>query len=167
MNRHFKLLSLATLMMTGAVTALSAQTPLNSAKEIAAIRMQWESSWNTKSPEGLVKLYAQDAVLLTSAGERISGRDAIGKYFKKLLDSSILGPLSISSLSEEDSGNLAFVSGSFTDKVEKAGSRGSAGTGGGDRRQPEGYYLIVLKRQANGLWLIQQQCSTDVLPPSK
>jgi hypothetical protein len=27
--------------------------------------------------------------------ERISGRDAIGKCFKKLLDSSILGPLSI------------------------------------------------------------------------
>jgi ketosteroid isomerase-like protein len=165
MNRHSKFLLFITLMMAAAVTTLFAQTSSNSAKEIATIRKQWEMSWNAKSPEGLVKLYAQDAVLLTSVGERISGRDAIGKHFKEVMDSSILGPLSINSISEEESGNLAFVSGSFTDRVENAGSTSNAGSNGGGQG-PQGYYLIVLKRHAGG-WLIQQHCFTDVLPPTK
>jgi hypothetical protein len=65
MNRHFKFLSFITLMMAVTVTTLFAQTSSNSAKEIATIRTQWETNWNAKNPEGLVKLYAQDAVLLT------------------------------------------------------------------------------------------------------
>jgi ketosteroid isomerase-like protein len=166
MNPCSKFLFLVTLLIAVAVTSLSAQTSPNSAKEIATIRQQWETNWNAKNLEALVKLYSQDAVLLTSAGQRIAGRDAISNYLKKALD-SLIGPLSIKSISEEDSGNLAFDSGSFTDKTANTDLSGKPGTSGGVQQQTEGYYLIVLKRQGDGRWLIQQQSSTDVPPAAK
>ncbi|HKM90332.1 MAG TPA: nuclear transport factor 2 family protein [Candidatus Acidoferrales bacterium] len=171
MNPRRMLPFLTALLIILAVESLPAQSSSNSAKEIATIREQWVTNWNAKNLEPIVKLYAQDAVLLPSTGQRIEGRDAIGNYLKRVMVSST-GNLSVTSVSEEDAGKLAFDSGSFQDAVKAGGGGiggnggigGRGGIGGGGQRRVEGNYLIVLKRGPGGKWLIVQHASTEVPP---
>src|SRR5882762_3032503 len=109
--RRLLLVSTITLMAV-VVGTLPGQTPSDSAKEIAAIREQWVSNWNTQKLEPILNLYAQDAVFLPSTGQRIEGREAIANYLKQVMVSSA-GNLTVKSVSVEDSGKLAFDSGNF------------------------------------------------------
>lgn len=168
------ILALAAMLIAVAFETLPAQNSSDSAKEIATIREQWVTNWNAQKLEPIVKLYAQDAVLLPSTGERIEGRGAIENYLKRVMESS-LHNLIVTSISVEDSGKLAFDSGNFQDTVKgggggiggKAGVGGKAGFGGGGSRQVRGSYLIVLKRGPDRRWLIAQHASTEVLPATK
>jgi ketosteroid isomerase-like protein len=173
MNPRRVLLSLMTLLLLAiaAIKTLPAQTSANSEKEIAEIREQWVANWNAKKLEPIVQLYAQDAVFLPSTGQRIEGREAIGNYLKQVMDSSY-GKLSVKSLVSENSGKLAFDSGSFEDALKGGGATiggnatvsGHGSIGGGGQRQVKGSYLIVLKRGTGSKWFIQQHASTEASP---
>jgi ketosteroid isomerase-like protein len=174
MNRHRLLLFFSAALLAVVIETLPAQTPSDSAKETARIREQWVKNWNAKKLGPILEFYAQDAVLLPSTGLRIQGRDAIGDYLKQVMEMST-GNLSVKSISTEDSGKLAYDSGSFQDTVKgggsgiggKAGVGGKAGFGGGGSREVNGSYLIVLKRGPDGKWLIEQHASTEVSPAAK
>lgn len=174
MNLRRLLLVLTAGLVAVAAGTLPAQTPSDSAKEIAAIRDQWVESWNAQKIEPILKLYAQDAVLLPATGERIEGRDAIGNYLKQAVVSSA-GNLSVKSVTVDDSGKLAFDSGDYQYTVKLGGAvlggkavvGGKAVLGGGGSREVKGNYLIVLKRGPDGKWLIQQHASTEVPPTTK
>jgi ketosteroid isomerase-like protein len=174
MNPRCLSLFLAALSMVVAIAPLTAQTPSNSAKEIATIREQWVTNWNAMKIEPIVKLYAQDAVLLPSAGQRIEGRDAIENYLKQAMASST-GHLIVTPASLKDSGKQEVDSGSFKDTLKgggsgiggKAGIGGNAGFGGGGSREVNGDYRVVLRRGRDGKWLIELGAWNEVSPAAK
>ncbi|HQR40219.1 MAG TPA: SgcJ/EcaC family oxidoreductase [Blastocatellia bacterium] len=53
--------------------------------DVASVSEQWAKLWSAKNLDGVVALYAEDAVFLPSTGTRVEGRDAILEIFKSAL----------------------------------------------------------------------------------
>jgi uncharacterized protein (TIGR02246 family) len=156
---------------------VTAQTPQpgNSAESqakadltaISALREQWVKNWNAKQLQPILQAYAPDAVLLPPSGERVTGtgREAIGKYWKQRMDSEA-GPLVLEPGSADCSGDLAYESGTarYTGPVPGPATGAHPITPApGSTGQIEGSYLVVLRRQPDGRWLIVQHAFTNAL----
>ena len=114
---------------------------------------RWAKLWSEKQLDALTEMYAADGVFLTGQGARISGREAIRALFKTAFD-AVDPDLKVHSLALEQSGNLAYDSGEYTETLTPVG--------GGPQRVGKGNYVMVLKRQRDGNWLIVQHVWTDV-----
>jgi uncharacterized protein (TIGR02246 family) len=173
MNLERRILVVLTSLLSAlAVTAQTPQ-PVNAAGSktkadltaIAGIREKWTQNWNAKQLQPILQAYAHDAVLLPPSGQRISGREAIGKYWKQRMDSE-MGPLTVEPVSADCSGDLAYEGG--TAKYTLPASGPTPGThsttpASGNARQIEGSYLVVLRRQPDDQWLIVQHAFTEAL----
>ena len=122
-------------------------------ESVEEVRVAWFANWNAKNLQGLMALYAEDAVLLPSSGERIAGSAKIRDYFRSVLDSPCLSVRESESQNVVSSGDLAYDSGTWL----QAGAHGSwSEAGAGTVR---GSFLVVLRREADK-WLIVQHAST-------
>lgn len=164
-------LLLAVLAILGAGT-LSAQSHLETAKEISRIRDECVTNWNARHLGPIVNAFEGDAVLLPSKGKRIEGREAIEHYLKSVMDSNP-GKLSVRSVSLKESGNLAYDRGTFQYSVNVPGvilsgnvriSGSATLSGGGGTRVMKGNYSSVYKRGADHKWLIQRQSFSRSFP---
>jgi len=137
---------------------------------IAKARAAWENSFNSKDLPGLMSLYADDAALLATSGERIVGKDKIAAYFKALFDSSSTLHVKLNSETTASASDLGYDSGTYEEVVTHAGGTTISGnvvvsgnvqiSGGGESREiSNGSYLFVLTRKA-GKWLFTQQAWT-------
>jgi uncharacterized protein (TIGR02246 family) len=132
---------------------------------VAGIREKWTQNWNTKQLQSILQAYAHDAALLPPSGQHVSGREAIGKFWKQLMDSE-MGPLTLEPVSADCSGHLAYESGTAKYTLPASGPTPGAHTmtpAPGNARQVEGSYLVVLRRQSDGQWLIVQHAFTEAL----
>lgn len=173
MSTRLLLFSVFAAVSAATIQTLHAQTPSDSTQQISSLRDEWVNDWNAKKLQPLLLLYAQDAVLLPATGQRITSRTSIEAYLKQVMDSSA-GDLKVESVSTDESGELAYDSGSFQCTIRGGavmGGRGGTGgrpiMGGGGSRRVEGNYLIVLKRGRDGKWLIAQHAFTEVPPAAK
>jgi uncharacterized protein (TIGR02246 family) len=116
--------------------------------EIAAIRADWVKYLHSKQLEPEMALYAQDAVFLQPTGERITGLPAIRKLFTEVMAAVTSEPV-MTSVNLEVSGDLAYDSGEYNETLTTVAT--------GARSEVRGGYLMVLKRQPDGQWRIQQQ----------
>lgn len=118
---------------------------------LAKLRTDWAKDLHDKKLDQITALYAQDAVFLPPNGARIAGRAEIRDITKKAME-SFTSDLTFQSMNSEFSGDLAYDSGEYRETLTSL-SDGSTSRG-------EGNYLMVLKRQADGNWLIVQQAWT-------
>jgi uncharacterized protein (TIGR02246 family) len=117
---------------------------------VAQVSERWAKEWSAKNLEGVVGLYADDAVFLPSTGSRVAGKAAIRALFDQALATNT-PDLHVKSRSSEQSGNLAYDSGEYDETIESAGAK----------RSSHGSYLVVLRRGDKGDWLIVAHMWTD------
>lgn len=134
------------------VAAAPNQKPSSAADAIAKVRAEWAKDLHDKQPDQFVSLYTADAVFLTPNGQRITGRAAIRTLTKQAMD-TFTSDLHFQSMVTESSGDLAYDSGVFHETLTVLSD--------GSKKEGEGNYLMVFKRQTNGSWLITQQVWTQ------
>jgi ketosteroid isomerase-like protein len=100
----------------------------------------------------VIALYADDAVFLPATGSRVTGRAAIRDLFEKALAANA-SELHLQSKVTEQSGNLAYDSGDYEEKM----------VSGGITRSGRGNYLAVFRREGRNQWRIVEHMWTDVL----
>lgn len=145
-----RLLALAALLLT-AGPALNQQAP-SPEDAIARLRSEWSKDLHDKKLDQIVMLYAEDAVFLPPNGDRITGRDEIRKLTKAAMD-TFTSDLTFQSMNLEHSGDLAYDSGAYRESLTNVSDSGVS--------HGQGNYLMVLKRQTDGSWLIVQQAWTS------
>jgi uncharacterized protein (TIGR02246 family) len=114
----------------------------------------WGSDWSAKKLDHVLSLYAPDAIFFTTDGARFAGVPAIRDFFQKTLASNDAN-IQMHRVATEQSGNLAYESGSYTETI----------VSGGHATDYQGHYLLVLRNQ-NGRWLIAEQMWTGAPSPS-
>jgi uncharacterized protein (TIGR02246 family) len=124
----------------------TAKTPV---QEISA---QWARLWSEKQLEQVTDLYAEDAVFLTATGTRTTGKAAIRELFRMALAANP-SSLSVKSIKAENSGTLAYDSGEYREIIGADAQ--------GTKREGEGNYLVVLRRDKEDRWLIVHHMWTD------
>jgi uncharacterized protein (TIGR02246 family) len=135
--------------------------------EIARIRERWVQHWNAGEIQPILQNYAPDAVLLPANGQRVTGREAIAKYFQQAMDSGV-GMLRLESVACDaarslayDSGKLKYTPGSAAPNQPHQVSPIAPSEPPG--HQVEGNYLVVLRREKDGRWLIVQHAFTEAV----
>jgi uncharacterized protein (TIGR02246 family) len=128
------------------------------ADEMARIRSEWAKDLHDKQLDRLVALYAPDAVFLKPGGQRVTGRPAIRDLCKGVMD-AFTSDINMHSLATDHSGDLAYDSGEYTESLVKHSD--------GTKADIQGNYVMILKRQADGKWLIVQQIWTLITPSTE
>jgi len=128
------------------------QRSADSREELSKISEQWARLWSEKQLDQVIELYASDAVFLTSTGDRTAGKAAIRELFKKALEANT-SKLAVRSITTEVSGNLAYDSGDYRETIAPALE--------GAKREGQGNYLVVYRKEKDGRWLIVQHMWTD------
>lgn len=129
----------------------------STADEIARVRSQWADDLRNKRLEAITALYTPDAAFLSGDVGRVTGRPAIHDLCKKVM-AAVTSDMVMHSVRTEHSGNLAFDSGDYEETMTKASD--------GTSQNAKGSYLMVLRRQPDGKWLIVEQIWTDSTPSS-
>jgi len=144
------------LLMSAAVLFAAPTSKPDAASEaIAKVRAEWAQDLHEKQFDKIVQLYAPDAAFLLPSGDRIVGRQAIRDLMKNIM-SIFTSEITLNSMVVEHSGTLAYDSGTFSETLVKVSD--------GSKTESKGSYLMVLKRQADGNWLIAQQVWTGTEP---
>lgn len=125
------------------------------ASEIAKMRDLWVTEWNLKQINQVMLLYAPDAMFLTASGERAIGLAAIRNLFESMRNSD-MSDLRLHSLAVEQSGDLAYDSGSYYETMALPDN---------PHHEIQGSYLAVYKLQPDGRWLIVQHVWTGASTP--
>ncbi len=151
----------AVLPLTMAMLFIGATVSKSSAPsisdEIARVRSQWADDLRNKRLEEITALYAPDAAFLSGDVGRVTGRPAIHDLCKKVM-AAVNSRIVMHSVRTEHSGDLAFDSGDFEETLTKLSD--------GTSQNAQGSYLMVLKRQSDGKWLIVEHMWIDSTPPS-
>ena len=136
------------IWMLAVVMLASVCASAQCSSEITALRDLWVTNWNAKQLDKVMDLYALDATYLSTDGQRVTGRDNIKAYFKKLMDAG--NTEKVNSVKSGCSGDIGYDSGSYTAApIDK----------GGTMKESRGEYLVVL-RKISGKWLLVQHAST-------
>jgi len=122
-----------------------------------ALSDAWAKAWSAKSLSAMLDLYAPEPVFLPASGERWEGRDVITAHFIEGL-TQFDSDLKLHSLHSEASGDLAYDSGTYSEKVTPAR--------GGRAAELRGNYLFIFQRQTDGTWKILEQSFSE-FDPSK
>jgi uncharacterized protein (TIGR02246 family) len=144
---------MALLFLSAAGSAASSPSI---ADEIASVRSLWADDLRNKRLEAITALYAPDAAFLSGDVGRVTGRPAIHDLCQKVM-AAVTSNMAMHSVRTEHSGDLAFDSGDYEETMTKASD--------GTSQKTKGSYLMVLKRQPDGKWLILEQMWIDSTPP--
>jgi ketosteroid isomerase-like protein len=123
--------------------------------EIAKSRDVWVALWNSRKIYQVLTFYAPDAMFLTASGERANGLFEIRYLFERMRNSNT-SDLKLHSLAFEQSGDLAYDSGSYTETMALPDN---------PHHEIRGSYLAVYKHQPDGRWLIVQHVWTAASTP--
>jgi ketosteroid isomerase-like protein len=137
--------------------AMSGASSPSISDDIAKVRSQWADDLRNKRLEEITALYAPDAAFLSGDVGRVTGRSAIHDLCKKVM-AAVDSHIVMHSVRTEHSGDLAFDSGDFEETLTKLSD--------GTSQNAKGSYLMVLKSQPDGRWLIVEQMWIDSTPPS-
>ena len=114
----------------------------------------WARYWNSRQPEKLAQLYADDAVYLPPHHPAVHGRDAIREYLSRPIHHGYTD-LKFEVTYIKQTGDLAFDVGTYTMKVP---------TEGGGQRPDKGKYLTVWRKRQGGDWHIVADSWSSDLP---
>jgi len=128
------------------------------ADEIVRLRTEWAKHLHAKQIDQLAALYAPDAVYLQPSGARVTGRPAIRDVCKKIMD-NFNSDIAFHSLASDHSDDLAYDSGEYRESLIKLSDKTEA--------EVQGNYVMIFKRQPDGIWLIAEQMWTLVTPSTE
>src|SRR5205823_7630597 len=103
----------------------------------------WARYWNTRQPDKLAQLYADDAVYLPPHHPAVHGRAAIREYLNAPLHHGYTD-LKFEVTYIKQAGDLAYDVGTYTMNVPSDGNK----------KQDRGKYLTVWRKQPGGDWHI-------------
>ncbi len=138
-------------ILTALVLAVSTCASAECGAKINELRDSWIKNWNEKKLDKVIELYAPDATMLPSDGQRIVGRESIRAFLKRYMDSGNIEE-SVQSIATDCAGKIGFDSGTFVETIQGAGSTQRAGN-----------YLVAL-REVSGKWRIVQHASIEARP---
>jgi ketosteroid isomerase-like protein len=128
-------------------------------KAIEGVRDSWLTAWKAKQLDEVMKLYAEDATLLSRDGHLHVGRTQIRAYFKTSIDS--VTAVLVQPTGVVCSSFTGYDTGTYSQTISKPGGGmgGKAGMGGGGGTSTEqGNYAVTL-RQESGKWQIVQHAN--------
>lgn len=137
------------LSMTLAAVALFATSAFadtqttTSEQELAGLNDRFNEFAAEGDLEGILSLYADDALWIAPATPPVAGHDAPRETFKFLIDNDGSLTHSVDELFVSDDGTLAVMIGGADINVEKVGMKA------------KGTYLFVLRRSDAGNWQIE------------
>lgn len=117
----------------------------------------WARYWNSRQPEKLAELYAEDAVYLPPHHPAVHGREAIREYLSRPLHRAYTD-LRFEVTYIKQTGDLAFDVGTYTMKVPREG---------GGQRPDKGKYLTVWRKRGDGDWHIAADSWSSDLPQNQ
>ncbi len=112
----------------------------------------WARYWNSRQPEKLAQLYAEDAVYLPPHHPAVHGREAIREYLSRPLHHGYTD-LKFEVTYIKQTGDLAFDVGTYTMKVPQPG---------GGHKSDKGKYLTVWKKRSGGWQIVADSWSSDL-----
>ena len=115
---------------------------------------EWARYWNSRQPDKLAQLYAEDAVYLPPHHPAVHGRQAIREYLSRPLHRDYTD-LMFEVTYIKQTGDLAFDVGTYSMKVPKEG---------GGQRPDKGKYLTVWRKHSGGDWHIVADSWSSDLP---
>ena len=127
-------------------TANAQQTEIE--KALRKLDAEWSAAASAKNVDKTVSYYSNDAVVLPPNAPLASTPMAIRAQWKKDIDSMIGGGWKPTRVEVAKSGDMAYVSGTYTFNFKDAG---------GKTVEDRGKYLEVWERQADGSW----KCGAD------
>jgi uncharacterized protein (TIGR02246 family) len=138
---------------SGATATAMAPANDDAAKDaIGKLRSSWMDAANRKDSATVAGYYTDDATFVGTEAPLAEGRAAIQSAFAKSFPVSKLD--NIDSKELVVSGDVAYDYGTFKQEVTMPG---------GKTQTINGYFLVTLKRQADGSWKIVRHVSTT--PP--
>ncbi|HKW68184.1 MAG TPA: SgcJ/EcaC family oxidoreductase [Terriglobales bacterium] len=115
---------------------------------------EWARYWNSRQPDKLAQLYAEDAVYLPPHHPAVHGRQAIREYLSRPLHRDYTD-LMFEVTYIKQTGDLAFDVGTYSMEVPKEG---------GGQRPDKGKYLTVWRKHSGGDWHIVADSWSSDLP---
>jgi len=134
-----------TMMIISGVAAIglahsaAAQSPR---EEIEAALVTFADAFNKGDAAAVAAHYTQDAAVLPPDAARVDGRPAIQAFWKGAIDAG-LADLTLKASEVEGSGDWAFEVGEVSF---------SAPNSAGERSTATGKYIVVWKRDVDGIW---------------
>lgn len=115
---------------------------------VSAVNEAYVQGWLNDRPDDIMKLFADDAVLIPQGSAPVRGTEAIKKFFWPEGSPTKIAQFTTTINEIGGSGDFAFVRGtySFTVQFQMKGMM--------TPRPNEGNYLMLLHRQLKGGWLI-------------
>jgi len=147
-----------TLVVALAACEQGGQEGLSAADSMAidSVRTAWSTAYNARNVDALAALYTDDAVSYVGNQPGVTGRAAIRQAFvTEFAMPPMTSDVPVAARIEGDD-DMAVVAGPFTTRA-----------GPGDSAMAlNGKYLVVLKKNEAGRWLIAYASSSlDVMPP--
>jgi uncharacterized protein (TIGR02246 family) len=117
----------------------------------------WTTAFNAGDAAGIAALYSETAMLLPPDATQIQGRPAIQDTFQAWIDGG-LKDIVFETVEVEASGDLAYEIGLYLVKVPAENDQMITATGN---------FLIVWKKEADGVWRMYRDTWNDTPPTSE
>ncbi len=147
MRLHLSLLSL--LLIAGCTPTEPVEEATSTEADVEAINKasdEFVAAAKANDTEGLVSVYAADAVLMPPNDPAAKGSEAVRAWMQSFLDQFTIEDFSISAEEVVVTGDWAFRRGTFTMTLSPAV--------GGEQTQDAGKFIEIWQRQADGSWKI-------------
>ncbi len=117
----------------------------------------WMAAFNAGDAAGVAALYSETAMLLPPDATQIQGRQAVQDTFQAWIDDG-LKDIVFETVEVEASGDLAYEVGLYSVKVPAENDQMTTATG---------IFLVVWKKEADGVWRLYRDTWNDTPPPSE
>jgi len=117
----------------------------------------WPAAFNAGDAAAVAAQYSEDAMLLPPDATLVQGRQAIQETFQGWIDDGLKN-IKFDLVEIEESGDLAYEVGLFSVDYPVEGGQMATATGN---------YLVVWKREADGVWRMYRDTWNDTPPPAQ
>ncbi len=156
MVRAISLTAGAALLVLGACQPSTTPQPLTAADStaVAAMHGAYADAWNKGNVDGIVGMYATDAVELMSDTTPLTGSNAVRTYLNTALGTPRRPVLAVTQTSLMGRQDLAVSTGTFTVTMPADTTAAKGREAAAPPVQLAGHWLTVLTRGADGKWKI-------------
>jgi uncharacterized protein (TIGR02246 family) len=148
----------AALMVPPAFAQAGGGTP-QPEPAIAKIIEAYVAGMKARDAAKIAELYAEDAVEMPPFQQPVKGRKAIRGYYEQQFKGEQMefADLRLQRVESRMSGDLAFDTGTYAQKVTPKGGQPTDDTGN---------YLVILRRAADGQWRVAYAIYNSHVPPT-
>ena len=124
---------------------------------INALRDAWVTAYNAADADGVANLYTEDAIDMPSEQPTLTGRAAIREHMAAQFGMGT-AVATVTSAELQLMGDWAYDRGAYTVNITPAA--------GGDAMMMGGRYIVILRKQADGSWLLARGIDNSPVAPA-